>query len=139
MMVEKAREPVPFQIFQTESSSILSPVSGFLADAGFTHSLTPARNCTFGCAYRNVPTMRVHAGLRSGDWQHWGQWTTIKRNAARLARRELRPDQVIYCSPLTEQGQEGRANRVPTSPLKARLASCPISSTRWRPIRHGYS
>jgi DNA repair photolyase len=102
-------EPVPFQIFQTESSSILSPVSGFLADAGFTHSLTPARNCTFGCTYCYVPTMRVRAGLRSDDWQHWGQRTTIKSNAAQLARRELRPHQIIYCSPLTDPYQPAEA------------------------------
>ncbi len=107
--VRKAPGPVPFQIFQTESSSILSPVSGFLADAGFTHSLTPARNCTFGCTYCYVPTMRVRAGLRSGDWQHWGQWTTIKRNAAQLLRRELRSHQVIYCSPLTDPYQPAEA------------------------------
>lgn len=49
--------------------------------------------------------MRVRAGLRSGDWQHWGQWTTIKRNAAQLLRRELRSHQVIYCSPLTDPYQ----------------------------------
>jgi DNA repair photolyase len=102
-------EPLPFQIFQTESSSILSPVAGFLADAGFTHSLTPARNCTFGCTYCYVPTMRVRAGLRSDDWNHWGQWTTVKRNAAQLLRRELRPHQVIYCSPLTDPYQPAEA------------------------------
>jgi DNA repair photolyase len=53
--------------------------------------------------------MRVRAGLRSGDWQHWGQWTTIKRNAARLVRRELRSHQVIYCSPLTDPYQPAEA------------------------------
>ncbi len=53
--------------------------------------------------------MRVRAGLRSGDWQHWGQWTTIKRNAARLVRRELRSQQVIYCSPLTDPYQPAEA------------------------------
>ena len=63
---------MPFQILQSEARSILSPVSGFLAEAGFTHSLTPARNCTFGCSYCYVPTMRVQAGLRADDWNHWG-------------------------------------------------------------------
>jgi hypothetical protein len=37
---------MPFQIFEVESRSILSPVSGYLAEAGFTHSLSPAGNCT---------------------------------------------------------------------------------------------
>jgi DNA repair photolyase len=96
---------LPFQIFETEARSILSPVSGFLAQAGFTHSLTPARNCTFGCSYCYVPTMRVQAGLRPEDWQHWGRETTFKRNAAELLSHTLRPDQVIYCSPLTDPYQ----------------------------------
>jgi DNA repair photolyase len=96
---------LPVRIFHTEARSILSPVSGFLAEAGFTHSLTPARNCTFACSYCYVPTMRVQAGLRPEDWTHWGQWTTFKSNAAKLLVRELRPHQVIYCSPLTDPYQ----------------------------------
>jgi DNA repair photolyase len=101
---------LPFQIFQTEARSILSPVSGFLAEAGFTHSLTPARNCTFGCSYCYVPTMRVQAGLRPDDWKHWGAQTTFKNNAAELARRELHPHQVIYCSPLTDPYQPAESD-----------------------------
>ena len=96
---------MPFKIFQSEARSILSPVSGFLKDAGFTHSLTPARNCTFGCSYCYVPTMRVQGGLKPDDWRHWGEFTTFKTNAAQLAARALRPDQVIYCSPLTDPYQ----------------------------------
>jgi DNA repair photolyase len=101
---------MPFQIFETEARSILSPVSGFLAEAGFTHSLTPARNCTFGCSYCYVPTMRVRAGLRPDDWKHWGAQTTFKSNAAELARRALRPHQVIYCSPLTDPYQPAESD-----------------------------
>lgn len=89
----------------TNAQSILSAVSGFLAEAGFTHSLTPARNCTFGCTYCYVPTMRIYAGLKPEDWTHWGQWSTLKENAAELAAKELRPNQVIYCSPLTDPYQ----------------------------------
>ncbi len=102
---------MPFQIFDNEARSILSPVSGFLAQAGFTHSLTPARNCTYGCSYCYVPTMRVQAGLRREDWQHWGERTTFKRNAAALLHHALRPDQVIYCSPLTDPYQPAEAER----------------------------
>lgn len=102
---------MPFQIFETEARSILSPVSGFLALAGFTHSLTPARNCTYGCSYCYVPTMRVQAGLRREDWHHWGDRTTFKRNAAELLPKALRPDQVIYCSPLTDPYQPAEADR----------------------------
>lgn len=90
---------------------ILSPVSGFIREAGFTHSLTPARNCTFGCTYCYVPTMRVFAGLKKEDWERWGQFTTFKDGAAELLRRELRPDQVIYCSPVVDPYQPAEAER----------------------------
>lgn len=96
---------MPFQIFETDARTILSPVSGFLAEAGFTHSLTPARNCVFGCSYCYVPTMRVQAGLRPEDWKHWGDRTTFKRDAAELLGRALRESQIVYCSPLTDPYQ----------------------------------
>jgi len=96
---------MPFQVFQAEARSILSRTTGFIAEAGFTHSLTPARNCTFACSYCYVPTMRIYGGLRQEDWRHWGQFTTFKTNAPDLLRRELRGDQVIYCSPLVDPYQ----------------------------------
>src|ERR1700685_3330642 len=96
---------MPFQIFEAESRSILSPVSGYIAEARFTHSLSPARNCTFACSYCYVPTMRIYGGLKPEDWRHWGQFTTWKSNAAELLRRELREDQIIYCSPLVDPYQ----------------------------------
>ena len=101
---------MPFRIFESEARSILSPVSGFLREAGFTHSLNPSRNCTFGCSYCYVPTMRVQAGLHPEDWTHWGQWTTFKRNAAELLAKALRPSQAIYCSPLTDPYQPAEAS-----------------------------
>lgn len=111
---------MPFQIFETEARSILSPVTGYLAQAGFTHSLTPARNCTFGCTYCYVPTMRVQAGLRPDDWKHWGAWTTFKTNAAELLSRGLRPHQAIYCSPLTDPYQPAESeNRIMPGVLQA--------------------
>src|SRR5579864_464360 len=94
-----------FQVFEAEASNILSPTSGFIEEAGFTHSLTPARNCTFGCSYCYVPTMRVYGGLKPQDWSRWGQFTTFKSNAPSLLRRQLRDDQVIYCSPLVDPYQ----------------------------------
>jgi DNA repair photolyase len=99
------------------SRSILSPVSGFLKDAGFTHSLTPARNCTFGCTYCYVPTMRVQAGLKKEDWDRWGQFTTFKQNTPELLRRELRPEMAIYCSPLTDPYQPAEAAASMMPPL----------------------
>ncbi len=117
---------MPFQIFESEAKSILSPVSGFLAEAGFTHSLTPARNCTYGCSYCYVPTMRVQGGLRKEDWLHWGEFTTFKNNAAELLSRDLRSDQIIYCSPLTDPYQPAEAERrLMPGILEAVIASPP--------------
>ena len=96
---------MPFQVFEAQSTSILSPTTGFIAQAGFTHSLTPARNCTFGCSYCYVPTMRIYGGLKPDDWRRWGQFTTVKVNAPELARRQLRGEQIIYCSPLVDPYQ----------------------------------
>jgi DNA repair photolyase len=90
---------------------ILSPTTGFIREAGFTHSLTPARNCTFGCTYCYVPTMRIYAGLKRDDWERWGQFTNFKDNAAELLARELRPGQRIYCSPLVDPYQPAEEDR----------------------------
>ena len=92
-----------------EARSILSKTGGFIAEAGFTHSLTPARNCTFGCTYCYVPTMGIYGGLQPEDWQRWGQFTTYKSNAAELLRRDLRTGQRIYCSPLVDPYQPAEA------------------------------
>jgi DNA repair photolyase len=94
-----------FAIFHTEAKSILSETSGFIAQAGFTHSVTPARNCGFACTYCYVPTMRIYGGLKPEDWRRWGQFTTFKDNAPELLARCLRSDQVIYCSPLVDPYQ----------------------------------
>lgn len=96
---------MPFQVFECQSTSILSPTTGFIAQAGFTHSLSPARNCTFGCSYCYVPTMRIYGGLKPGDWERWGQFTTFKTNAPELLRKQLAGGQRIYCSPLVDPYQ----------------------------------
>ena len=94
-----------FQIFEAEAKSALSATSGFIAQAGFTHSLTPARNCTFACTYCYVPTLGIYGGLKPDDWRRWGQFTTFKSNAPDLLRKQLHPGQVIYCSPLVDPYQ----------------------------------
>ncbi len=93
------------QVRCAEARSILTRTSGFILEAGFTHSLSPARNCTFGCTYCYVPTMGIYGGLKPEDWERWGQFTTYKSNAPELLRRELRPVQSIYCSPLVDPYQ----------------------------------
>ena len=105
----QARPPDSQAIIGVMARSILSATSGFIAEAGFTHSLTPARNCTYGCTYCYVPTMRIYAGLKPEDWQRWGQFTTFKSNAPELLIRELRPEQRIYCSPLVDPYQPAEA------------------------------
>src|ERR1700722_9917089 len=93
------------RVRSTGAKSILSATSGYIAEAGFTHSLTPARNCTFGCTYCYVPTLGIYGGLKREDWQRWGQFTTFKTNAPDLLRRSLRDPQRIYCSPLVDPYQ----------------------------------
>jgi DNA repair photolyase len=56
--------------------------------------------------------MRIYGGLKPEDWQRWGQLTTFKANAAELLRRELRPSQRIYCSPLTDPYQPAEAEEI---------------------------
>jgi DNA repair photolyase len=99
-----------FTVLHSEAKSILSKTGGFIAQAGFTHSLTPARNCGFACTYCYVPTMRVYAGLKPEDWRRWGQFTTFKDNAPELLARGLRSDQVIYCSPLVDPYQPAESS-----------------------------
>lgn len=103
------------RIREAEARSILTRTSGFIAEAGFTHSLTPARNCTFGCTYCYVPTMRVYGGLKREDWERWGQFTTFKSNAAELLARSVRGTELIYCSPLVDpyQPAEGETPHMP--------------------------
>jgi DNA repair photolyase len=101
---------VPFDVRRADARSILTPTCGFIAEAGFTHSLSPARNCTFGCTYCYVPTMGVYGGLKPEDWQQWGRFTTFKANAAELLEKALRSDQIIYCSPLVDPYQAAEAD-----------------------------
>jgi DNA repair photolyase len=56
-----------------------------------------------------VPTLGIYGGLKPEDWRRWGQFTTFKSNAAELLRRELRPIQAIYCSPLVDPYQPAEA------------------------------
>ena len=98
-----------FHVREQPARSILSRTSGFIAEAGFTHSLTPARNCTYGCTYCYVPTMRVRGGLKPEDWQRWGQFTTFKSNAAELIGTG--GSETIYCSPLVDPYQPAEADR----------------------------
>ena len=98
-----------FHVRAQPARSILSRTSGFIAEAGFTHSLTPARNCTYGCTYCYVPTMRIQGGLQPEDWQRWGQFTTFKSNAAELIKTS--GTERIYYSPLVDPYQPAEGER----------------------------
>ena len=107
---------------------MLSPVTGFLAQAGFTHSLTPARNCTFGCTYCYVPTLGIYGGLKPEDWKHWGQFTTFKTGIANRVEKEIRPAQRIYCSPLVDPYQPAEeAEQAMPAVLAAVVANPPAA------------
>lgn len=97
--------PPSASVRHTAARSILTKTSGFIAEAGFSHSLTPARNCTYGCVYCYVPTMRFRGGLQPEDWRRWGQFTTFKANAGELLDRAVRPEHILYCSPLVDPYQ----------------------------------
>ncbi len=115
-----------WQIREVTAKHILTPVSGFLRQAGFTHSLSPARNCTYGCTYCYVPTLGIYGGLQPEDWKKWGQFTTLKINAAELIARNTTRSQVIYCSPLVDPYQPAEEVR-PLMPgiLEALLHNAP--------------
>lgn len=49
--------------------------------------------------------MRIFGGLKRDDWEHWGQFTTFKSNAPELLRRQLRAEQIVYCSPMVDPYQ----------------------------------
>jgi DNA repair photolyase len=70
--------------------------------------------------------MRVQGGLKKEDWLHWGEFTTFRSNAAELLMRSLRPEQLIYCSPLTDpyQPAESRQQLMPGI-LKAAISAPP--------------
>lgn len=49
--------------------------------------------------------MKIYGGLQPEDWKRWGQFTTLKTNAAQILDKSLRSGQVIYCSPLVDPYQ----------------------------------
>ncbi len=114
-----------WQIRESTAKSIFTPTSGFLKEAGFTHSVTPARNCTYGCTYCYVPTMGMYGGLSPEDVLKWGHFTTLKTNAAELVARGGTGQQVIYCSPLVDPYQPAERERPQMPELLSAFAKRP--------------
>ena len=55
--------------------------------------------------------MGIYGGLKPEDWNRWGQFTTLKTNAAELAASSMSAGQVIYCSPLVDPYQPAEQQR----------------------------
>lgn len=114
-----------WQIRESTAKTIFTPTSGFIKEAGFTHSVTPARNCTYGCTYCYVPTMGMYGGLSQEDVLKWGHFTTFKTNAPKLVARGSRREQVIYCSPLVDPYQPAEREQPHMPDLLATFAEYP--------------
>jgi DNA repair photolyase len=54
--------------------------------------------------------MRIQGGLKQEDWENWGRWTTFKSNAPELIKKEIRGEEVIYCSPMVDPYQPAEAS-----------------------------
>ena len=69
--------------------------------------------------------MGVYGGLKPEDWRRWGQFTTFKSNAAELLRKSLRPEQIVYCSPLVDPYQPAEERECMMPALLDGAADCP--------------
>jgi DNA repair photolyase len=69
--------------------------------------------------------MRIYAGLQPEDWRRWGQYTTFKSNAAMHIVREVRGEEVVYCSPLVDPYQPAEEQRLLMPDILAALADHP--------------
>ncbi len=69
--------------------------------------------------------MGVYAGLSSEDVRKWGQFTTLKTNAAQLVARGSTPQQVVYCSPLVDPYQPAERERPQMPELLSAFAERP--------------
>ncbi|WP_077622597.1 SPL family radical SAM protein [Sediminibacillus massiliensis] len=71
-------------IQETIARNILTEAKGYL-DVGFTHSLNPYSGCGFSCRYCYVREMPIQRFKEIP----WGEWVTIKKNAAESYRKEI--------------------------------------------------
>jgi DNA repair photolyase len=69
--------------------------------------------------------MGIYGGLQPEDWRRWGQFTTFKQNAPELLRKQLRPGQVIYCSPLVDPYQPAEAREFAMPPILREMIAKP--------------
>lgn len=69
--------------------------------------------------------MGIYGGLLPEDWKKWGQFTTLKSNAAELVARRTPRNEVIYCSPLVDPYQPAERIRPLMPRILAALAEKP--------------
>jgi DNA repair photolyase len=69
--------------------------------------------------------MGIYGGLTPEDWRKWGQFTTFKINAAELASRGTKRDQVIYCSPLVDPYQPAEREQQLMPSILSAITRCP--------------
>ena len=85
-----------------DARDILTRASGFIED--YDHSLNPYGGCAFGCRYCYAASFARTPELRDT----WGQWVSVKRNAAELLGRRARgtlDGKRIYMSSVTDPYQ----------------------------------
>lgn len=73
------------EIKELIAKNILTEAKGYL-DVGFTHSLNPYGGCAFSCKYCYVREMPIQKFSEIP----WGEWVSIKTNAAERYRDEIR-------------------------------------------------
>ena len=94
-------------VYAQNAKSMLTKASGFIAAYNFT--LNPYRGCQYGCSYCYAAAFSPNPQMR----QDWGNWVTIKQNAAEILEKELdkwykkNPEQPpsIYMSSVTDPYQ----------------------------------
>ena len=96
-----------------------------LAEAGFTHSLTPARHCTFGCTYCYVPTMRVRAGSSFRRLATLGAMDNhqAQRGRAAAARTSSRSDHLLLTAQRSVPARRSHGSPDARSPRSRRRQS----------------
>lgn len=69
--------------------------------------------------------MGIFGGLKPGDAERWGTETTFKTFDSEVLARALRPDQVVYCSPLVDPFQPAESERRAMEPILEIVAAHP--------------
>jgi len=72
----------PIELTETTCRSLLQKSAMEFTD----YHVNPYVGCAFGCSFCYVPLLRK---FRGQEWETWGQWAQVKRNAVEVLRREM--------------------------------------------------